>query len=57
MAESYRGYHLQEATGDQVAVYQRGSFKGHFASPEDARGFVDDEIIAGVMRSVREGKM
>jgi hypothetical protein len=47
MAEVYRGYQLADALKDQIALYDRGSFLGHFASAEDARRFVD-EASAGL---------
>ena len=50
MAESYRGWHLENAFKTQVAVYDRGSFKGHFASLQDARAFVDARITEGDIR-------
>lgn len=44
MAETYRGWVLTEAFADKVAAYDQGSFKGHFASFEKARAFVDDHL-------------
>lgn len=41
MAETYRNHVLTEAFKDQVAVYDRGSFLGHFPSFETARAHVD----------------
>lgn len=41
MAETYRGFVLADAFADQIALYERGSFQGHFPSPEAARAFVD----------------
>lgn len=45
MAETYRGHVLAEAHVDQIAVYDRGTFKGHCGSIEDARAFVDRAIL------------
>lgn len=41
MAETYRGFMLADAFTDQIALYDRGSFKGHFPSVEAARAAVD----------------
>jgi hypothetical protein len=46
MAEVYRGYQLADALKDQIALYDRGSFLGHFASPEEARRFVDTHRLS-----------
>lgn len=43
MAETYRNHILTEALADQVAVYDRGTFKGHFPSFLEARLFVDSQ--------------
>ena len=43
MSETYRGYVFTEAFVDQVAVYERGTFRGHFPNIIAARAFVDAE--------------
>lgn len=48
MSETYRGWHLADAFTDQVALYNRGSFMGHFADFAAARQFVDREIANSV---------
>ena len=52
MAEAYRGYQLTDAFGHtRVALYERGSFQGHFPGYPAARAFVDAaEMARGSMR-------
>lgn len=44
MSSVYRGWTLADAFKDKTALYDRGTFKGHFGTPADARAFVDREL-------------
>jgi len=44
----YRGFNLVDAFADKIALYECGSFKGHFESAEQAQAFVDAKLFDAV---------